>query len=179
MNDGLIPNRYAKALFKFASQEGVQASVYDEMKQLEQSYAANTALKTAVNNPFIAVDEKEKVILTAAGAKAGGAFDRFLLLVIKKNRVDFLRLIAQAYIKLYRRQCSIAHVEVVTAAKLPDNEINGILNVVKKHLGSKTLEQSFKVDKDLIGGFTVNVDGQVLDASVKNELSKLRLKLLS
>ena len=86
MNDGLIPNRYAKALFKFASQEGVQASVYDEMKQLEQSYAANTALKTAVNNPFIAVDEKEKVILTAAGAKAGGAFDRFLLLVIKKNR---------------------------------------------------------------------------------------------
>ena len=99
--------------------------------------------------------------------------------VIKKNRVDFLRLIAQAYIKLYRRQCSIAHVEVVTAAKLPDNEINGILDVVKKHLGSKTLEQSFKVDKDLIGGFTINVDGQVLDASVKNELSKLRLKLLS
>ena len=45
--------------------------------------------------------------------------------------------------------------------------------------GSKTLEQSFKVDKDLIGGFTINVDGQVLDASVKNELSKLRLKLLS
>ena len=78
-----------------------------------------------------------------------------------------------------RRQCSIAHVEVVTAAKLPDNEINGILDVVKKHLGSKTLEQSFKVDKDLIGGFTINVDGQVLDASVKNELSKLRLKLLS
>ena len=179
MNDGLIPNRYAKALFKHASEAGEQALVYDEMKQLELSYAQNSQLKITVNNPFVAVDEKEKVILTAAGAKAGGALDRFLLLVIKKNRVDFLRLIAQAYIKLYRRECSIASVEIATASKLPAEQINGILDVVKKHLGSKTLEQSFKVDKDLIGGFTINVDGQVLDASIKNELNKLRLKLLS
>jgi len=31
----------------------------------------------------------------------------------------------------------------------------------------------------LIGGFTVDVDSRVLDASVKSQLEKLRLKLLS
>ncbi len=179
MNDGLIPNRYAKALYKFAIENGEQAGVYNEMKQLEESFAATTALKAAVINPFIAVEGKEKVLLTAAGAKAGGSLDRFILLVIKKNRVNFLRSIALAYIKLYRQEAGIASVEIVTAAPMPDDEISGIVDVVKKHLGGKTLEMNVKVDDTLIGGFTVNVDGQVLDASVKNELKKLRLKLLS
>lgn len=180
MNDGLIPNRYAKALYKFALEHGEQQQgVYNEMKQLEVSYAGSKALRAAVINPFIAVEEKEKVLLTAAGAKAGGSLDRFIVLVIKKNRVNFLRSMALAYIKLYRQESGIASVEIVTAASMPDDEINGIVDVVKKHLGGKTLEMEVKVDDTLIGGFTVNVDGQVLDASVKNELKKLRLKLLN
>ncbi len=179
MNDGLIPNRYAKALYKFAAEQGEQAGVYDEMKQLNLSYATSVALKAAVNNPFIAVDEKENVLLTASGAKKGGSTHRFLSLVIDKNRVDFLRSIALAYIKLYRQVCGIASVEIVSAAPMPDDKINGIVDVVKRHLGSASMEKNVRVEPDLIGGFTVNVDGQVLDASIKNELKKLRLKLLS
>ena len=69
--------------------------------------------------------------------------------------------------------------EVATTIELGDDEISGIMDVVKRQLGGKTMEQTVRVDADLIGGFTVNVDGMVLDASIKNELKKLRLKLLS
>ena len=179
MNDGLIPNRYAKALYKFAIENGQQQSVYNEVKQLAASYDAMPELKAAISNPFIAVEEKEKVLLTAACAKQGGCLDRFLLLVIDKNRVDYLRPISLAYLKQYRQDNGIANVEIVTATELPEQEINGIVDVVKKQLSGKSLEISKSVDSDLIGGFTVSVDGQVLDASVKNELKKLRLKLLS
>ena len=81
--------------------------------------------------------------------------------------------------KLYREAFGIASVEIVTAIELGDDEISGIMDVVKRQLGDKTMEQTVRVDADLIGGFTVNVDGMVLDASIKNELKKLRLKLLS
>lgn len=179
MNDGLIPNRYAKALFKVAVEKGEQAQIYAEMKQLLASFDEMPALKAAVNNPFIAVDKKEKVLLTAAGAKAGSTLENFILLVIEKNRASFLRSMALAYLKLYREAFGIASVEIVTAIELADDEISGILDVVKRQLGDKTMEQTVKVDNDLIGGFTVSVDGMVLDASIKNELKKLRLKLLS
>lgn len=179
MNDGLIPNRYAKALFKVAVEKGEQAQIYAEMKQLLASFDEMPALKAAVNNPFIAVDEKEKVLLTAAGAKSGSTLENFILLVIEKNRASFLRSMALAYLKLYREAFGIASVEIVTAIELADDEISGILDVVKRQLGDKTMEQTVKVDNDLIGGFTVSVDGMVLDASIKNELKKLRLKLLS
>ena len=38
---------------------------------------------------------------------------------------------------------------------------------------------TFATDPDIIGGFTVDIDNERLDASVKNELKQLRLKLLS
>ena len=180
MNDGLIPNRYAKALFKVAVEKGEQAEIYTQMKQLVASFDEMPALKAAVsNNPFIAVDEKEKVLLTASGAKAGSTVENFILLVIEKNRASFLRSMAMAYLKIYREAFGIASVEIVTAIELGDDEISGIMDVVKRQLGGKTMEQTVRVDADLIGGFTVNVDGMVLDASIKNELKKLRLKLLS
>lgn len=179
MNDGLIPNRYAKALFKVAVENGEQAQIYAEMKQLLSSFDELPALKATVNNPFIAVDEKEKVLLTATGAKAGSTVENFILLVIKKNRASFLRSMAMAYLNLYREAFGIASVEIVSATALGTDEISGILDVVKRQLGDKTMEKTVRVDADLIGGFTVSVDGMVLDASIKNELKKLRLKLLS
>ncbi len=40
------------------------------------------------------------------------------------------------------------------------------------------MEYDFKIDPELIGGFTVNIGSERLDASIKNELKQLRLKLL-
>ncbi|MDE7143946.1 MAG: F0F1 ATP synthase subunit delta, partial [Muribaculaceae bacterium] len=52
--------------------------------------------------------------------------------------------------------------------------------MMEKHLpDGATDEISLDVDSALIGGFTVAVDNERLDASVANELKQLRLKLLS
>ena len=40
------------------------------------------------------------------------------------------------------------------------------------------MEYDTHVNPDLIGGFTVSIDNERLDASVKNELKQLRLNLL-
>ncbi|MBR1934520.1 MAG: F0F1 ATP synthase subunit delta [Muribaculaceae bacterium] len=179
MNDGLIPNRYAKALYKLAVERGDDATVYARMKQLDSSYAAEPQLKKAVANPFLDAADKTKLLLSAAGAGNDESTARFVPLVIKNNRVAFMRAIALSYIKLYRERNDIARVEVVTATAVASDVIDHIVDVVKNQLNGKTIELTQRVDPALIGGFTVNVDSMVLDASVKNQLEKLRLKLLS
>ena len=179
MNDGLIPNRYAKALFKLSQERGDTAVVYQEMKQLDVAYAAEAGLKKAVNNPFLPIADKLKLLCAASGAKDDSTSARFMELVIKNNRIDFLRPIALAFMKQYRELNGIARVEVVTATNLGDDEIQNIVDVVKEQLGGKTIELTKSVNPDLIGGFTVRVDSRVLDASVRSQLEKLRLKLLS
>lgn len=179
MNEGLIPGRYAKALYKFACEQGESDAVYAQMKKLTASYDWEPALRKAVENRFLPVADKEKVLLTASSAKAGDCLAKFIKLVIEHNREDFMREIALAYLKIYRDANDIAQVEIVTAHELGEDKLDEIIEVVKRKLEGKKIEQTHRVDAGLIGGFVVKVDSLLLDASIKNELKKLRLKLLS
>ena len=141
MSDGLIPRRYAKALYKFAVENGDSEEIYELLKKLSFRYAAIDELKRAVLNPEISDEEKG------------------------------------AYVELYREAHEIAHVVITTAVPMPEPEVNAIIDIVKKRLGAMTLEIEQVIDPEIIGGFTVTINGLVLDASVKRELNELRLQL--
>ena len=85
--------------------------------------------------------------------------------------------ISLAYVDLYREAHEIAHVIITTAAPMPLQEVDAIIDIVKKRLGAMELEIEQVIDPELIGGFTVVINGLVLDASVKRELNELRLQL--
>lgn len=193
MNEGLIPNRYAKALYKFACEKGADQGLYRLTGNLVKSFADNSALKDAVTNPFVADDKKIQLLMTAAaGAPAGSASPKgtaddasvrevyadFLKLLKQNKRLAMAREIALAYREIYRRQNRIYRVTVVSAQPLAPSEEGRLKNLVASHLDGGKMEYTFRVDPDLIGGFTVDIDNERLDASVKNELKQLRLRLL-
>ena len=178
MSDGLIPRRYAKALYKLAVENGDAQEIYELLKQLSFRYAAIDELKRAVLNPESSDEEKGAYMLKLAGGKPGSSLDKFLLLCVRNNRAEYLQKISLAYVDLYREEHEIAHVVITTAAPMPEAEINAIIDIVKKRLGAMTLEIEQKIDPELIGGFTVAINGLVLDASVKRELNELQLQLL-
>ncbi len=179
MNEGLIPNRYAKALFLFAEEAGKAEAVYSQTAQLAAGYEAHQEMKRAVENPFLPLADKLQLLLVAAGAEKGGCLDKFFKLVFSHGRESFMRSMALAYGKRYRDINKISQVEIVTANELPAATIDKIKESVQTHLKGRTIEYRQRVDASLIGGFTVRVDGEVLDASMSNDLRKLRLKLLS
>ncbi len=179
MNDGRIPNRYAKALYKFALEKGEATSVYEQMKQLSLSYVDVSILQKTVDNPYVPESEKIKVLRTASGAPEGGCVDKFVALVIKNNRESFMRTIALDYLKIYRDANDIAQVTITTASQMTDSELDKIKKVIEASVKGKTFEYTHIIDPDIIGGFTVQVDSLLLDASINNELKKLRLRLLS
>lgn len=177
MSDGLIPRRYAKALYKYAVEKQDSQEVYDLLRSLSFRYTALDQLKRAMLNPDVPDEEKGSYMLKLAGGKPGSSLDKFLLLCMRNNRSDYLQKIALAYVDLYREANEIAHVVITTAVPMPEAELNAIIDIVKKRLGAKTLEIEQKIDPELIGGFTVDINGLVLDASVKRELNDLRLQL--
>ena len=177
MSDGLIPRRYAKALYKYAVENGDAQEIYELLKTLSFRYTAIDELKRAVLNPDISDEEKGAYMLKLAGGRPGSSLDKFLLLVVRNNRAEYLQKISLAYVDLYREAHEIAHVVITTAAPMPEAEVNAIIDIVKRRLGAMTLEIEQKIDPELIGGFTVKINGLVLDASVKRELNELRLQL--
>ena len=75
MSDGLIPRRYAKALYKLAVENGDADQIYAQLKRLNFRYTAIDELKRVVLNPYIPDEEKGRVMLEAAGAKPGSSLD--------------------------------------------------------------------------------------------------------
>jgi F-type H+-transporting ATPase subunit delta len=177
MSDGLIPRRYAKALYKYATENGDAQEIYELLKGLSFRYTAIDELKRAVLNPEISDEAKGAFMLKLAGGKPGSSLDKFLLLCVRNNRAESLQKISLAYVDLYREKHEIAHVVITSAIPMPDEEADAITNIVKKRLGAMTMEVERVVDPGLIGGFTVVINGLVLDASVKRELNELQLQL--
>lgn len=180
MNDGLIPGRYAKALYEVAAGRGEAQKLYDAMKTLIESFDANAEMQNVMSNPFVAETDKRKLLETAAGCSDSSCslLDDFISLLVQNRRISLANLIAKAYIDLYRKRNNIRKVEVTTASQLTPEAEAGIRKLVEKNLDGSTMEYSSKIDPSLIGGFTVNIDNNRLDASVTNQLKNLRLNLI-
>ena len=179
MNDGLIPKRYAKALYKLAVENGDSQEIYEQLKPLSRGLKGLDDLKRVLLNPHVKEEDKGRVMMQLVGAKPGSSLEKFLLLVIRNNRAEFLRRIACAYVNLYREEHDIAKLDILSAAELPKEQAEAIVNIVRERMPGTTLEVEYLVAPELIGGFIVRVGDVLLDASVKNELKNLRLKLLS
>ena len=180
MNDGLIPRRYAKALLKFALEKGQDARVYALMQSLGDCFASQPDLGKSITNPFVNASDKANLLTIASGATAkDSVFADFIKLLIDNNRIDLMRHIALAYLEMYRKANNIFLVSITSAAPLADKEMARLKSLISSHVGGASVEYETAVAPDLIGGFVVKIDSERLDASIKNELKQLRLKLLS
>ncbi len=182
MDQGLIPRRYAKALLMFADEHRTDAAVYEAMQRLDATFAAMPDLQHSLINPAVSDSDKIKLVLTACGADGSAAaeVEGFVTLLIRNRRLATLRQCALAYVRLYRDANRIYCVAVTSAAPLLPEELQRIKTLVERQLPKgASVEYSEAVAPELIGGFTVSIDNELLDASVANELKQLRFKLLS
>lgn len=179
MDNGLIPHRYAKALYKYALEHGNTPQVYDEMKTVIASFSANPALQKTLSNPFVSRDDKASLLKAAAGEKVENDYLGFVKLILDMHREEFAYRMALAFRDIYRKANKISQVLITTAVALPDAEMAKLDNLVKKSFPDSTLEISHAVDPEIIGGFVIDVDDSRMDASLSNEIEQLRLKLLS
>lgn len=192
MNEGLIPKRYAKALYKFACEKGAELGLYRLMGTLSRSFVDNPTLDSTIANPFVSDAEKIGLLKLAATATSVGsadasavadsnvndAFADFLKLLSNNKRLALAAAIARAYCDIYRKENRIYRVSVVSAKPLGQQEQDRLSRLIEAHLNGGKIEYAFSIDPELIGGFTVDINNERLDASVKNELKQLRLKLL-
>ena len=178
MISGLIPHRYAKALYKFAIEQNKADEVYEEMQGVISSFEANADLQKVMSNPNIDNKDKENLLLKAAGENPGEAYSRFVKLILDHKREAFAYLMALAYREIYRDANNISQVKIQTAVQLPAAEESKLKDLVIKSFPGRTLEITTAVNPDLIGGFVIDVDSTRMDASVSSELEQLRQNLL-
>ena len=179
MISGLVPHRYARALYKFAGESNSCEAVYAEMNNVIEAFRSNPHLEKVLSNPFVDRADKKKLLLSAAGKTPGEDYTRFVSLILDHNREEFTYLMALAYREIFRNENRISQVRIVTAAELPKSEIDKLKAVVERSFPGRTFEYECRVNPDIIGGFVIDVDSTRMDASISSELEQLRQNLSS
>ena len=178
MDNGLIPKRYAKALYKFALEKGETKQIYELSKRVITSFKENSELQKVLSNPFVSEEDKEKLLMAAAGEK-NDIFKQFIILILSQKRVEYAYAMMLAYRDIYRKENHISQAKITTAVKLDENRMAKLRKLVTDAFKDSELEFSEAVDPSLIGGFVIDVDSVRMDASLSNELEQLRQTLLS
>ena len=116
MDNGLIPHRYAKALYKFALEHGTAEAVYEEMKNVISSFQENPRLSKVLANPFVDNSEKYELLKAAAGDKVENDFLGFVKLILSNRRESYALQMALAYRDIYRKANKISPKSLFTSS---------------------------------------------------------------
>ena len=172
-----VSTRYAQALLDVAIKEGHTDLLYKDFKTIASAVKKSSELKALTLSPLVRNYIKKKVYIELFEGKVDKLALDFLLLLTIKNRDNLIGSIAYQYERLYNEMNNKIPVEVSSAIELSDelkNDIVNRLNVWTK----KTVMPVFKVDESIKGGMTVRINDWVYDASVTNQLKRLRKRLI-
>jgi len=172
-----ISTRYAKAFMEFAESKNSLEQASDDMIMLEDTLSKSKDLKIVLKSPVISMDKKESIIKEIFAEKVDPLTLDFILFVNKKNRENLLFDISKRYNEIRNIKLNRVEAEVVSSVDFSDEQKNLMLQELKA-LSNKEVIPSFKKDETLIGGFTVKINDTVIDASVKQQLKKLRKSLV-
>lgn len=80
-------------------EHGAEDTLYKEFCMLDRSFRKHPDLRMALENPILTIREKLTLICTAAvgDAPAGREFARFMTLVLKNRRENFLQYICLSF----------------------------------------------------------------------------------
>ena len=169
----MIPVRYAKALFEFATEKGCDGRVYGQMGKLAAAFVREPELRRALDNPVLPESEKLKLVYAACGGDPGEVLERFAQLVLHNRRERFLQWIALMYQEQYRKAHRISTGRLETAVPVTPDTERRLKELIEAQTRGK-IELEASVKPDLIGGFVFEMNCERLDASVATQLRSIK-----
>lgn len=173
MNSGRVAIRYARGLFKFSNERGLDEVFYADAQTLIHILKDSESLSELINNPLIVSDKKVDVLKKVIADSINPAFYEFISIIVKKGRFEYLLNSLLLFRDLYRSEKGIVDVQVESANPLTDNELNTINNLIQSHFNKKT-ELTVTIKPQLIAGFILIVEGKIMDYSVTGQLLQFK-----
>lgn len=176
MDLGVVSVRYARALLKCSTLASLEDVVYNEMQTLSRSFILVPELRFTIDNPMLAKEKKEMLLLSACGDNPSNVTKQFIHLVLKESRENALQFMANSYITLYRKQKNITRGKLITAAAVSPATEQKMKQMVECRTRG-TVEFQTEVNPDIIGGFVLEYDTYRMDASIQSKLRSILAQL--
>lgn len=169
-----VAGRYAAALFDLAREAGFADAVESDLKGVRASIDASSELRDFLRSPvYDAADQMNAIGAIAERAGVNQLTANFLKLIAKNRRLFALPGMIDAYLSLAADARGEISVEAISAAPLSDDQNRALRQEIEAMAG-KAVNLDTRVDRDLLGGLIVKIGSQMIDASLKTKLTRLK-----
>lgn len=170
-----VAKKYATALFLLARQRKIEEEVWADISVLGNVLKADRRLLKVIAAPQIP-DENKHELVRAVLAGAHVAVLNFILFVIDKGRTEYIPRMIEVYGQLFDEARGIVEAEITSAVPLSEAEVGRIVQRLERLSGKKVRHRT-EVDPEILGGVVVIIGGEIIDHSVRHDLSRLRESL--
>lgn len=175
MNRAIVITRYAYALVRFVRENGQGDQVCQEAEALLKALHTVPDLARMVEAApdMVSAAEKKQLLQSALKSPMSAEMDRFIALLIQNGRMELLTDILRDFVNVYRRSIGVRRAHLLAVAPPSEHMLQSLKALVKGKTGDDVIID-VDVDPSLVGGFVLDLDGYLLDASVKRQLEVIR-----
>lgn len=164
--------RYAKAVLSLASDEKAADVVNKDMKLITNTIAESKELSDALQSPVIPSLVKKSILL-AVFKNSNKTTLSLIDTLMSNNRIGILSDVASKYNQLFDQSKGIELATVTTVVALTADLEKKVLAKAKELTG-KDVEVENIIDESILGGFILRIGDLQYNASVANQLNKLK-----
>jgi F-type H+-transporting ATPase subunit delta len=151
--------------------------VQTELAAWEKMITQNSALLEAFSNPTVAYEQKQNVLNELiARSKVRSTTRNFLRTLLKNQRLAELPEVNAKLAEILDERAGIVSAEI-TSARPVSASTKALLEEKLAEMTGKKARLTFATDESLLGGVVTRIGSTIYDASVSNQLSRLRDEL--
>ncbi len=165
--------KYASTLYSESGTGGNAKAIYEDVESILDVFKENDNLSRVIQSPVFRESDKLAILLKILKGNVDDSLVRFIEFLGIRERLSFTREIFAAYISVADREAGFKNLELSSAFELDDAEVAKLKKEFENYFKCK-LKLKLTTNPGLLGGFVARTDEVVVDASVKNQLDKLR-----
>lgn len=168
-----ISKEYGTALFMVACEEGEQKEYAGYLKEIKNLFDENPAFFELLSSPSIQLSERLVAIDNVFGKVLPEYLLSYLKLLCEKGRIECFLESVEEYNALLNASERVFNAKVTSAQELTEEEKAKLIEKLgKSYKGS--IQAEYVIDGALIGGVIVEIDGRVMDGSIRHRLQQVK-----
>lgn len=164
---------YAGALFELAAQEGLLKETSQGLETVESALLQTPGYRALLASPAIGKKERLDALDEAFRGKVPEILLAILRMMVSRGHIRAFDGMVRDYEELAREYRGEAIAIVTSAVPLKEAETVALREKLEKRIGRKVTLRC-QEDPELLGGVRVEVDGRVIDGSIRNKLEEIK-----
>ena len=166
-------NEYAQAIFMLAQENSAIEEYSRALLLVQAQFEENPLYLQFLASPNIPRGERQSAVADAFGAEVPEQVLSLLQLLIEQGRISGFNECVEEFELLKAAAEQTLTATVKSAVELSDEQREALREKLEKLSGKKVIIENL-TDRSLIGGMIVEMDGKVLDGSIRHQLSEVK-----